>query len=176
MEMPGGTTARPAGHAQHPSSRKLPLRARLSRVPPFGLVYTVVLAGALIPTFLIYHYVWGYENRSVGIEVRLVKPGTLKGAADSWTTPLTVRVENAGRDSAPRLYLNSRALALEALSPLLNAELRSRPEWVVYVEADRDVNWGDAVKAMDIIRASGAKIVLLTTEPSSRTNSVRPRH
>ena len=156
-----------ASYAYYPSHRKLPLRPRLSRLPPFGLVYTVILAGTLIPTFLIYLYAWSCDHQSV-------KTGPLKTAADSWSAPLTVRVESAGRDSAPRLSLNSKAIAWEALNPALKAELKSRANWVVYVEAGRDVNWGDAVNAMDIIRASGAKVVLLTTEPaSSRADSIR---
>jgi biopolymer transport protein ExbD len=163
-----------ASHAYDPSHRKRPLGPRLSRLPSFGLVYTVVLGVTLIPTFLIYLYVWGYDHRSVGIEVRLVKPVPLKAPTDSWTHPLTVRIESGGGDSAPRIYLNSGAVALEGLSPLLKAELKSRTEWVVYVEADSDVNWGDAVNAMDIIRTSGARVVLLTTpSASSRADSTR---
>lgn len=175
MEVRGRTTVRHASDGDHSSRRKLSLRPRLSRLPPFGLVSTFILAGALIPTFLIYHYEWGCEHRSVGIEVRLLKPGPLKAATDFRTIPLTVRIQNAGYDSAPRFYLNSRPVALEALRPLLKAELKSRAEWVVYVEADSDVNWGDAVSAMDIIRASGGEVDLLTTEPALRTHSFRQR-
>jgi biopolymer transport protein ExbD len=158
-----------------PSRRHLPLKARFSRPPSFGLFYSLILASVLIPSFLIF---LGYNPQSVGIEVHLLHPGPLRAPADSWTTPLVVRVENSGVGGPPRLYLNSSAIAWEALSPALKAELKSRSQWLVYVEADSGVSWGDAVNAMDIIRAAGAKVVLLTTEPaSSRANSVRPtRH
>jgi biopolymer transport protein ExbD len=162
------------GYAYYPSRRKLPLKLRLSRLPPFGLVYAVILAAALIPTFLIFLYAWGYDRRSVGIEVHLANLGPLKAAADSWTKPLVVRIENASAGSPPRLYLNSKAIAWEALGPALKGELKSRPDWVIYVEADRDVNWGDAVNAMGIIRGVGANVVLLTTEPTA--SPANPRH
>jgi biopolymer transport protein ExbD len=156
-----------AGYEYHPSLRKLPLRARFSRPPSFGLVYSVILASVLMPSFLIFIYAWGYDHRSVGIEVRLLHPGPLRALADSWTAPLVVRVENSGVNSPPRLYLNSKAVAWDALSPSLKTELKSRSEWVVFVEAGLDVNWGDAVNAMDIIRGAGAKVVLLTTETAA---------
>ena len=165
-----------AGHQYYPRRRTLPLRPRLSRLPSFGLVYSVVLAGTLIPTFLIFLYAWDYDRRSVGIEVHLLKPGPLKAAADFWASPLVVRVENAGTGSSPRLYLNSKAIGWEALGPALKGELKSRPDWVVYVEADRDANWGDAVNAMDIIRGVGASVVLLTTEPTASPANSRRAH
>lgn len=158
-----------AGYRYYPSRRKLPLRARFSQPPAFGLVYAVVLANVLMPSFLIFIYVWGYDHPSVGINVHLLNPGPLSAPRDSWTTPLVVRVENSRVGSPVRLYVNSRAIAWEALSPALKAELKSRSNWVVYVEADRDVNWGDAVNAMDIIRGVGVKVVLLTTTPTEPT-------
>ncbi len=164
-----------ARHDYYPSRRTLPLRPRSSRLPPFGLVYTVILAGVLIPTFLIYLYVWRYDHRSAGIEVHLLNLGPQR-AADSWTGLLVVQVEDVGTGLPPRLYLNSKAIVWEALGPALKDELKSRSEWVVYVEADRNVNWGDAVNAMDIIRGVGAKVVLLTTEPTgSAANSRHAR-
>jgi hypothetical protein len=155
-----------AGHPYYPSRRTLPLRPRLSHLPPFGLICTVTLGGTLIPTFLIFLYAWGYDHRSAGIEVHLLSPGPLKAAADSFATPV-VRIENTDLGSPPRLYLNSRTIAWETLGPSLKAQLKSRPDWVVYVEADRNVDWGDAVNAMDIIRGVGANVVLLTTEPTA---------
>jgi biopolymer transport protein ExbD len=161
------TIVESAGHQYYPRRRTLPLRPRLSRLPSFGLVYSVILAVALIPTFLIFLYAWDYDHRSVGIEFHLLKPGPLKAAADSRTSPPMVRVENASTGSSPRLYLNRKAIGWEALGPALKGELKSRPDWVVYFEADSDVNWVDAVNTMDIIRGVGAKVILVTTEPTA---------
>jgi hypothetical protein len=159
-----------AGYGYYPSRRKLPLRARFSQPPSFGLVYAVMLASVLIPSFLIFICAWGYDLRSVGIEVHLSRTGLPRATADAWAAPLIVRIESAGAGSPPRLYLNSRAVAWDALGPSLKGELKSRSEWVVYFEADRDVDWkddvdwGDVANAMDIIRGVGAKAVLLPKE------------
>jgi biopolymer transport protein ExbD len=167
-----------AGYGYYPVRRRLPLRARFSQPPAFGLVYAVVLASVLMPSFLIFIYAWGYDHQSVGIAVHLLHSVPPRAPADSWTTPLVVRVENRRDGSPPRLYLNSRAIAWEALNPALKAELKSRADWVVYVEADGGVDWGDAVNAMDIIRGVGAKVVLLTIAPTGPPLNSRnaPQH
>ena len=151
----------------YPPRRKLLLRSRLQELPPFGLVYALILASLLIPSCLIFLHEWGYDHRSVGIDVHLLKPGLLKTASDSWAEPLVGRVENVGPGSPPRLYLNSKLVGWEALAPELKTKLKSRSDWVVFIEADDDINWGDAVNAMDIIRGAGARVVLLTTRPPS---------
>ena len=167
------TIVEAAGHNYYPSRRKLPLKARFSRPPSFGFVYAAVLTTVLMPSFLIFI---GNNPQSAGIEVHLANLGPVKTTVDSWADALVVRVGNAGNGVPPQLYLNSKAIAWEALGTALKAELKSRVDWVVYVEADRDVDWGSAVNAMDIIRGVGAKVVLLTTEPTgSAANSRHAR-
>lgn len=161
------STVESAGYECSPSRQKLRLKSRLSQLPPFGLTHTLVLSGVLIPTFLIYLCAWGYDRQPMGIEVRLVRPGALRSPTDSQLEPLVVDVESRELDSPPVLYLNSEAIAWNELSTALKAHLKTRAEWLVYVEAFPNATWGDAVNAMDIIRQAGAKVVLLTTEPYS---------
>jgi biopolymer transport protein ExbD len=159
-----------AGHDYYPSRRKMTLKARISQPPSFGLVYSIILGGILIPTFLIYLYAWGYDHRSIGIAVHLLKPSPLRATPEFRPAPLIVRIESSGLNAPPRLYLNSEAIAWDGLSFGLKAELKTRAVWVVYVEADADVNWADAANAMDIIRGTGANVVLQTTEaPASHS-------
>jgi len=72
--------------------------------------------------------------------------------------------------------LNSRPVAWEKLSDEFKSHLKYHAEWVVYVAADPGLLWGDAMNAMDIIRGTGARIVLLTTTPnSSHVRSANPQ-
>ena len=152
------------------------MAGRISRIPSLGLLYSVMVGVVLLPTFLIYIHIWGLDRRSTGIDVRLVRPGALRGTRDFITPQLVVRIESAGSGSAPHVYLNSRPVAWEGLAPLLRSELKSRAEWFVYIEADSDVAWGDAASAMDVIRGAGAQVVLLTTPPTpSPANRHRTR-
>ena len=128
-----------------------------------------------MPTFLIFFYAWGYDHRSVGIQVRLVRPGMLRATHD-FTAPLVVRLTNGDAGSPPHVYLNSKPVAREDLAPLLKSELKSRAEWFVYIEADPDVEWGDAVNVMDIVRGTGAQVVLQTIQPALPPASPRAVH
>jgi biopolymer transport protein ExbD len=128
------------------------------------LVYALVLAGVVIPSVDIFIYTWGYDHLSVGIRVQIQKSSPLRASGNSSSSPFVVRVENTGLSSPPRLYLNSRPVAFEQMGSLLAAELKSRGDRVVYVQASGEVEWGDAVGVMDIVRGTGARVVLLTEE------------
>jgi len=78
--------------------------------------------------------------------------------------PALVRIDGAGTDIPPHLYLNSKPVSWSELADALRNQLKLHPDWVVYVEADKHVSWADVVNAMDIIRGTTAKVVLLTTE------------
>ena len=52
-------------------------------------------------------------------------------------------------------------------------ELKVRPDWVVYVEADENVPWADAVSVIDIAKGLHAKAVLLTSTPSPAASDKR---
>jgi hypothetical protein len=159
-----------AGCAYYPSRRKLPLRPRFSRPPAFGFVYSVVVASVLMPSCLIFIYAWGFDYRSVGIQVQLSNTELHRGTDDFFRPPLIVRLEKATPGSPPRLYLNARPIAWEALGLSLRSELKSRAEWIVYFETDRsvewtdDVDWGDVANAMDIARGLGARVAFLPKE------------
>jgi biopolymer transport protein ExbD len=149
----------------YPSRRQLPLKGRISRLPSFGLIYALLLLALLIPVFLIF---LGTNPQSTGIEVHLMKLSPIIGQADFDQPPLVVRVESSRIGSPSHVYLNSKPVAWEALESELRNEFKSRPKWTVYVQAGDEVEWGDAVRAMDIIRGMGAKVILLTTEAPPR--------
>jgi biopolymer transport protein ExbD len=176
IPQPGVAISENAKHAYYPFHRRLPLKKRFALPASFGLLYAIMLGTVLTPSFLIFFYAWGYGHRSVGIPVRLVRPSPLRAPSDFIPPPLVVRVTSAGAGSRPQVYLNSKPVGWEDLAPLLKSELKSRAEWFVYVEADSDLAWGDAVNAMDIIRGTGAQVVFLTIKPTPLpTNSRRDR-
>lgn len=148
------------GH-DYRSLRKRPLRTRFAALPPFRLVYTIVLATLLVPCFLIFIYSWGWDQRSVGIRVSVLKSGL---TVDYSTMPALVRIEDASANGPPHLYLNSTPVRWDELASALRNQFKLRPDWVAYVEADEHISWADVVNGMDIIRGTNAKVVLLTTK------------
>jgi biopolymer transport protein ExbD len=148
----------------YPPGRRPHRRVRLSLVPSFGLVATPVVGLAAVAFLAL--PIWPYRAR--GINVYLLTQRSAVSSAH-YEQPLLVRVVFAGRQS--QYYLNSRRVTLENLPALLKAEFKRRPEWVVYVDADRDVTWEHAAKAMDVVQGLNGRVVLLT--PSTKAEASR---
>jgi biopolymer transport protein ExbD len=131
----------------------------LSRLPSFGLLCGTVLA------FLVIAFLFIQSNRPVpkGIWVSVSqRPPETKSPAE--IPPVIVRLEDAGPGFPPRLYVNSTPVSWEVLESALKRELKTRPVWVVYVEADSNVAWAYVVNVADIVRGLEGKFVLLTSE------------
>src|SRR5882762_6821645 len=120
-----------AWHEGYLSRRYLPRRSRLAALPPFRLAYTIVLCSLLLPSFLIFVYSWGWDRRSIGIPVSVLRLGP---NVDYSTMPMLVRID--GDSLPPHLYLNSTPVAWSQLADALRNHLKVRPDWFVYVEAD----------------------------------------
>jgi biopolymer transport protein ExbD len=148
-----------AVHEGHLSRRYLPRKSRLAALPPFRLAYTIVLSSLLLPSFLIFVYSWGWDRRSIGIQVSVLRQGP---NVDYSTMPMLVRID--GDSLPPHLYLNSTPVSWGELANALRDQLKLRPDRVVYVEADEHISWADVMNAVDIIRGTNANVVLLTTK------------
>jgi hypothetical protein len=153
-----------------PRQRARPLKPRFTRMPSFGLLCTMTLGAVLLPSFLIYLCVWGYDRPSVGVRVHLVRPSLSRSAGTFRPSRVLLRVECTRFDTLPRLYLNSRPVRSGSLPDALKFELKSHAEWIVYVEGNSRCTWEDVANAIDIIRTSGAQVVLSTANlPRSDT-------
>ena len=142
-------------------TQKLPLKAAFSGLPSFGLVCALVLSWMVMFHMLFYEL---EHPHSKGLEVsatRQVREAEM--SSDRWAEPLVLKVEAAGPGLPPKQYLNSTLLSWEELDSKLKAELGKRSVWIVYVEADSNVSWQDALRAIDSARGLQAKVVLLTS-------------
>ncbi len=68
-------------------------------------------------------------------------------------------------DRDGKYYLDDRRISSEELSRKVKAILRLRPQTPVLIRGDRQANYGEVVKAMTLLQASGAPSVGLLTEP-----------
>jgi len=73
---------------------------------------------------------------------------------------LVVTVDRQGR-----YFLDDREIKADALSKKTAAMIALRPQIQVLVRGDRDVPYGQVVKAMVLLQSAGAKSVGLLTEP-----------
>ena len=68
-------------------------------------------------------------------------------------------------DRTGQYFLDDRRISPEDLRKKVAAILRLRPETPVLIRGDRQVDYGQVVKAMTLLQAAGAPSVGLLTEP-----------
>ncbi len=76
---------------------------------------------------------------------------------------LVVTVDHDGK-----YYLDDRRISPGELGRKVRAILRLRPQTPVLIRGDREANYGEVVKAMTLLQASGAPSVGLLTEPPGK--------
>jgi len=149
-------------------AQKLPLRKQFSSPPAFALLAAPFL---LIPIIFFMIFLQPYPSK--GLYVQVLKPGPLAPTNDLLSQPVVVQVVDAGPKATPEVYVNSKATSWNRLGSDLKDELKLRPEWVVYVEADPNLPWADAATVIDVAKGLHARVVLLTVKPALRTGHAR---
>jgi biopolymer transport protein ExbD len=144
-------TPRSYGFAQ-----TLPLRKRFSGFPALALIVAPILA-LLLPMIALMLR----PRTPLGLPVHLLKVGV----DDHDSSPIIVSVIATNWSAPPLLYVNSKETSWDELRNTLRTQLEVRPHWVVYVQADSDAAWRDAVYVIDVARGLHAEVVLLTTTP-----------
>jgi hypothetical protein len=154
-------SATAAGHLwwkPRPSDRR-----PFSGLSSFGLFAAIAYLLVLIPLWVLQS--WD-QPIPQGLTIHLL-PGIL-AQSSSGIQPLRVWVESGEPRVSPILYVDWQLVAWENFETVLKKELSRRPpNWPVYLEGDANMEWGNAVKAMDAIRGLGAEVVLLTAGTAS---------
>ena len=141
-----------------------PRRAQTTRLisglPHFPLICATVLG---LVVFVMMVLTADVPPRGIYVSLLVKQPRS--GDPDSLTPPIIVRVEWVAHPPfVSRVYVNSKAVEWDRLKMALQDELKLRPTWVVYVDADANSSWQSAVDVMNIARELHAKVVLLTPE------------
>ena len=148
-------------------AQRLPLRRQFSSPPAFALLAAPVLV-ILIIIFMV--VLQPYPAR--GLHVKVLKPGPL-AATDPLIDPVVVQILDAGLGVTPEIYINSKPTSWSTFGDDLKNELKVRPKWVVYVQADPNLPWADIVNAIDVAKRLHADVVLLTIQPTIMPRDVR---
>jgi biopolymer transport protein ExbD len=150
-------------------AQRLPLRRQFSSPPAFALLAAPVLV-ILIIIFMV--VLQPYPAR--GLCVKVLKPGPL-AAPDPLSDPVVVQMLDAGLGVTPELYVNSKPTSWNKFGDDLKNELKLRPKWVVYVQADPNLPWADITSAIDVAKGLHADVVLLTIQPTIQPRGVRAK-
>ena len=132
----------------------------ISGFPHFSLICATVLGLVVFVMMVI-----TADVPPKGIHVSLLVKQPEPGGPDSLTPPIVVRVESVAHTPfVPKVYVNSKSVEWDGLKQALQNELKLRPAWVVYVNADANCSWQTAVDVMNLARELHAKVVLLTPQ------------
>jgi biopolymer transport protein ExbD len=134
-----------------------------STAPLLGYVYAVTYMVFFLVNAPFYLATWFY---GLGLPARLVRPG-VELTAINGKKGLLVYVGQSGK-----LYLNSRPITAQELLPALEAELARRADHSVYVEGDSDLNYGDVVQAMSLVRRAGGEVIMMTPKFRAETSRI----
>jgi hypothetical protein len=142
-------------HAEMRRSRQWPYW-RLSWYAPVGAIVGVLML------FLV-HADSDWQE-PVGLKVRLLRPG-IEGERSPGIEPVRIDVSCEKFNQQPVVVVNSQAASWEELEGVLRRELRLRPpDWPIYVQGDRNMEWGCVVRTIDVIHGLHAQVVLLTNK------------
>jgi len=141
--------------------RELAVNKLISAIPSFGLLFAIVL---LLISCWVFFMDTILHTSPTGFWVSV--PGQSPAA--------TAQVPLEGKivfriDAQNHWYLNSKEISPAELPGALKKALAQRPDWVVYFEASRQIDYKDAVSAMNAIRNAHAQIVLITPRMKADT-------
>ncbi len=139
-------------------AQTLPLRRRFSELPALALIGAPVLA-FLIPMFALMLR----SPMPVGLSVHVLKSRVMD---DCDSFPIVVSVLGESPSGMSAVYVNSKETPWNELANTLRSQLKVRPRWIVYVEAENGLPWRDMAEVIDVARSLHAEVVLLTVAPT----------
>ena len=128
------------------NKRRSKLMAEIN-ITPFTDVVLVLLIIFMITTPLIVQS---------GIKVKLPEAVTIETQSGK---NISVNITSDGK-----IYLQNRAVNLIDLKYEITAQIASKPDTVVVINADKQVRYDSVISVLDILKQSGAKRLALSTE------------
>jgi biopolymer transport protein ExbD len=132
--------------------RRSPRSALISVPPPFALIAAFALLPVVVPLSTTF-----FGSSLQGIRVLTSGRSRLTPRYDQWTKPLLLRI-----DAQKHWVFDGKPVSAEEFPAALRQALSRRPDWFVCLDADRGLDFGAPVRAMDIIQGLSAKIIIAT--------------
>ena len=118
---------------------------------------TVAWVGVLSSLIVVFYWflIWPYPR--YGFAIDLKTPTTMAVASSPWQETLSVYVDARGR-----FLVNGQFVKTEQLAQKLEEEFGKRVVWTVYVEADPNSSFLEAVYAMDAVTGLAGRVIWIT--------------
>ena len=95
---------------------------------------------------------------TIGVPVDL--PQTAAPPITDPTEPLVISIDGAGR-----IFIQDAATETEALVPRLQAITANNPDALIYVRADKSIDYGRVLEVMSLVSSAGFRKVSLIAQP-----------
>lgn len=134
-----------------PRHRPMPIMRVL---PDFRIAWFCIIG---VLTILFFLFLTGWGIKSNGLTVDFKGERSVIVEKNPWAETMAVYV-----DKKRAFCVNGKKVPREELRSKLEEELLRRGVWVVYLEADENCLYMDAVYAMDTIQGLGARLIWIT--------------
>ena len=113
-------------------------------------------------TYMLLLVVWVFQIdatklRSHGFWVLTSKRGMRAPWRDGLLKPIVLRIDEKGH-----WFFKGKPVSTSEFAIALRETFRSRPEWLVYIDAHPDLDFGKVELAVDVIEGLHAKAILVT--------------
>jgi len=152
-----------AQRTSYPSAAAL--RRQLCLVSLFGVgVYSFLILPMWVMQF------WRYVEPH-GLLIHAQYPSRMPSES-AGLQPIRIRVELSEQPRRPLVRMGPHTMSLNEFGPQLLWELRIRPSsWPVYVDGDPDLEWGEVVSVIDVIRGCHGEVVMLPLDEPDTAKS-----
>ena len=133
--------------------------------PPFGLFCSMALSLLILVMMVI----TGHEPAARGLRVYLPSNITEAKLSSPLQPHVVVHIRASQPATPARVYVNGTLVDWKDLPDRLNELLKQQQDWVVYLDADPEVDWQSVIDGVNAISEVMAKPVLLTS-PSKHSN------
>lgn len=123
-------------------------------LPHFGLFCSL-----LLPMFMFLFPLTGVNTTSIGLRVRLFKDISETHSSKGAPLFVTVHGSQAIAPNSP----GSEEIPKADLRHALEVMLRNRPDKIVFIQPEDDVEYRSVVAAVDAAKSTGARVVLVTS-------------
>jgi hypothetical protein len=124
-----------------------------------GLLYSQILLLLVFGGLLVFHYAWGHDQPPHGLYVLTYFPESHFFKHIPCEQAWVVRLE-----SSKVWSLNSATIAPDDLPSTLRPQIGGRTGCIVFFDAEPNVDYADAIHAIELIEQTPGRVVLLTPQ------------
>jgi biopolymer transport protein ExbD len=124
-------------------------KARIEIIPLIDIIFFLLATFVMVSLSMV-------KNRGIPVNLPTAATGALQDRAEFAAITITAQGE---------LFFNKRAVTSEQLQAALRALLATNPDPKIFINGDRQAEFGAAIAVLDQVRALGITKIAIETQP-----------